>query len=243
MTSPMKRAGFSQGIYQQSATAKELLGTLRVTQDGRKFRYAKAGGTLAAGKLTLGASINAAHADEAILAAVAIGTKVLNLTVTAGTAIAANQLAGGLFLVNDATGEGQCYVIESNSAISGSGTAITVMLQDPILVALYTTSEFTLAHNPFYGVTHSATAEQIPTGIPQIAVTSAYYFWAQTGGPCVCLQHATPAVGTNLIASTSTAGAVDPIASSVDVDCPIVGYQWGTAGVAGEYQPVFLTID
>ena len=51
---PMKRTGFQQGLLQESATAKEMVGTLRITRDGRKFRYAKAGGSaLAAGKANI----------------------------------------------------------------------------------------------------------------------------------------------------------------------------------------------
>ena len=243
MTAPMKRAGFAQGIYQQSVTKKEALGTLRITQDGRKFRYSRAGGALAAGGICIGSSINAAHADEIILAAVAIGTRNLTLTVTAGTAIAENALADGLFIINDNTGEGHTYIIDGNSAISASETVIYVSLKDPIRVALDTTTEFTLAHNPFASCTQSATSEQIATGVAPIAVTSAYYCWLQTGGPIACLQDTTPAVGTNMVVSTATAGAVAAATSGIDIDLPIVGYQWGTAGVSGEWQPIFLTID
>ena len=244
MTKPIKKAGFAQGIYEQSATAKETLGTIRITQDGRKFRYAKAGASdLVAGKIGLGASLDAAHVNEAITAAVAIGTYTLDLTVTAGTAIAANGLRGGYFQVEDGTGEGQNLQIAGNSAISASGTSIQVSLEDPIRVALDTTSEFSLVRSPWYAVYESATGEQMPAGVAPIAVTTLYYYWAQTGGVANCLQEGTPAVGTNLVISTSTAGSVAAATSGIDIDLPIVGYTYGTAGVAGEYTPVFLTID
>jgi len=244
MTKPIKKAGFSQGIYEQSKTAKEMLGTIRILQDGRKFRYAKAGSSaLVAGKMGLGASLDSAHVNQSITAAVPLGEHTLDLTVTAGTAIAEDELRGGYFMVQDGTGEGQNLLIAGNSAMSASGTSIQVALDDQIRVALDTTSEFSLVRSPWYAVYESATAEQMVAGVPPIAVTTLYYYWAQTGGVCNVLQEGTPAVGTNLVVSTATAGAVVAISSSVDVDLPIIGYTYGTAGVAGEYTPVFLTID
>ena len=245
MTKPIKKAGFAQGIYEQSATAKETLGTLRITQDGRKFRYAKAGAAaLAAGKMGLGAALNAAHVNEIILAAVAIGAYTLDLTVTAGSALAENQLKGGYFMTMDATGEGQCYLIAGNSAISASGTSIQIALDDPIRVALDTTSEFSLVQSPWYAVYESATGEAMVAGVAPIAVTTLYYYWAQTGGIANVLQEGTDAVGCNMTVSTATAGAVVSVADgAIDADLPLVGIQYGTAGVAGEYTPVFLTID
>ena len=245
MTKPIKKAGFAQGIYEQSSTAKETLGTIRITQDGRKFRYAKAGAAdLNRGKMGLGAALNAAHVDEAILAAVAIGTYTLDLTVTAGSALAADQLRGGYFQIMDGTGEGQCLQIAGNTAISASGTSIQIALDDPIQVALDTTSEFTLVQSPWYAVYESSTGESMVAGVAPIAVTTLYYYWAQTGGVANVLQAATDAVGCNMTVSTATAGAVVSVANgAIDADLPLVGVQYGTAGVAGEYTPVFLTID
>ena len=245
MNNALKQRGFNQGLYDTSTVQKEALGTLRITADGRKFRYAKAGGTVNKGQMTLAATVNANHANEAILAAVPIGTTALELTVTAGTAIAANQLKDGYLTIQDGTGEGQIYLIVGNSAITNAETVINIALAEPILTALDTTSEFTLCHNPFYGVTHSATGEQLATGISLVAVTSGDYFWAQTGGPCVWYNEngTTAAVGTNMVVGTTTSGSVTPATSGIDIDLPIVGYAWGTAGASLEYTPGFLTID
>ena len=241
-TSPMKKAGFAQGIYQASATQKEALGTLRILSDGRKFRYAKAGAAdLAAGKLGVAAAIAAAHADEAILEAVAIGTKVLTVTVTAGTAIAANQLRDGALQINDATGEGYSYPISANSAIDASGTEVTLTLKEGIKVALDATSEFTLVHNPWTGVVESTT-QACPIGIPVIAVTALYYYWAQTGGLAAALMGDTTAVGAVVTQDIATVAGSTAISATNSV-LPPVGIVHGFAGVDTEYQPVFLTID
>ena len=237
---PMKRTGFAQGIYQASVTRKEEVGTLRITADGRKFRYAKAGEAMSAGMLTVSAGMDAAHTNEAILAAVAIGTKILELTVTAGTAIAADALRGGYLQIQDGTGEGYSYPIESNTAITTAQTAINVTLSQGIIVPLDATSEFSLVHNPWYGILHDTGIKPV-TGVPPIAVTSGYWFWVQTGGLAIILTHETTAVGLGYEQST-TNGAVD----TGDTDAQEFtgfGYQFGTAGVAGEYTPCILTID
>jgi hypothetical protein len=244
MTKPIKKAGFAQGIYEQSSTAKETLGTLRITQDGRKFRYAKAGAAdLACGMLGLSAVSNADHVDEIIVTAVAVGTYTLDLTVTAGTALAENQLKGGYFQVNDEAGQGQNYMITGNSAISASDTAIQVALDDPIRVALTTSSQFSLIQSPWYAVYESATGEAMVAGVAPIVVTTLYYYWAQTGGVSCCLVAGTSAFGTNMCVSTAIAGAATPATSGIDVDLPLIGYVCGVGGVDTEYAPIFLTID
>jgi len=245
MTKPLKKAGFRQGIYAQSSTAKEVLGTYRLLMDGRGFRYAKAGAAdLAAGKMGLCAALDSAVVNEVIVTAVAIGDMTMALTVTAGTAIAENELLGGQFQVQDGTGEGQSYGISGNSAISASGTAINIALTDPVRVALDTTSEFNLVRSPWWAVYESATGEQAAAGVAPIAVTTLYYYWAQTKGLCAVLQEATDAVGCNMCVSTSTAGAVVSVTNGgVDADLPFIGTNYGTAGATGEYTPVILSID
>lgn len=243
MTKPIKKSGFNQGIYEESSTCKEMLGTLRGTLDGRAFRYSYASEALAIGKMTHASQLAAAHLDESITAAVAIGEYTLDLTVTAGTAIAEDELRGGYFQIQSGTGLGQNLLIAGNSAITNAGTSIQVALSDPIKVALDTTSKFSLLRSPWYSVALSAVGENFATGVAPFTVTSGYYFWAQTHGVANCLINGTPAVGSSLILSTNVEGAVDVIATNVDVDVPIVGTIWGAAGVDADYCPVFLQID
>ena len=241
-TSPMKRAGFDQGIYQISETRKEVLGTERALSDGRKFRYARAGsGALSAGKLGVAYNIHAASADEAILAAVAIGEKVLTLTVTAGAVIAENELKGGAFQINDGTGEGYSYVIDANTALAVGGTSISLTLEEGIKVALDTTSEFTLVHSPWNDVVEGTTLG-CAVGVPVVAVTAAYYYWAQTGGLAIGLMGGTVALGSALMQDNAgVAGAMIIMTGAAVV--PQVGIVHGFGGVSTEYQPILLTID
>lgn len=238
---PLKHRGFRQGLHQESSTAKERVGQVRF--DGlRAFRYAKAGEALTAGNLNQAPQLAAAHVDEAILAAVAVGTKQLQLTITAGTAIAENQLVGGFFQINSGTGMGFQYLIDGNSALSASGTTIYITLEEPgIMSALDTTSTYNLAPNPNYGVLETATDENVPTGVPPINVTSGYYFWNQVSGVAMVLQTDSAAVGTTMIVAASSGGVVST-GTSWDVDVPVVGVKVYTAATSADYGPVQLLL-
>lgn len=239
---PMARS-WNQGIFDISSTQKEILGQLRHTPDGRKFRYSKAGASaLAAGKVGVAPAAVANHINKNVAVAVAIGDKEVQVTVGA-TAVTADQYKDGFLQVNDGTGEGHQYPIESNTACDASGTTV-VKLQDHVKVALVTggTSEVSLIYNPWTGVTESTTEENVPVGIAPVAVTAAYYYWAQTGGPAIALIAGTPAVGTMLTLS-ATAGALAAINGTLDIDQPYFAQMLATAGVATEYKPVKLMID
>src|SRR4030042_4719578 len=165
MGNTLKMRGFAQGINAISATKKEEIGTKRITQDGRIFRYAKAGAVaLAAGKMGISTTLSAYHINETgVPATIPVGTKTLTLTVSAGLAIAENELQGGFLHINDNTGEGHQYLIESNSAITSAGTTIYITLAEGIRYALTTSSDITLVRPPWYGVTEAAVSAYAPT--------------------------------------------------------------------------------
>ena len=237
---PVKTAGFLQGITTTSTTRKERLGTLRILEDGRKFRYSLAGGALTAGDATVSAAVHSDHTNLAVSTLNTSRTQV-QVTVSAGTAIASNALSGGYLHVNAGTGEGRAYRIDSNTALSAAGTTITLALSDR-MAASDGTTKVTLVHSPYSGVTASATEENLFSGVAPVDVTSGRYFWAQTGGPTVVLISGTPAIGT-MLTLAAAAGALIAINATLDIDQPIVGIHWGTVGVDGEFKPVMLTVD
>ena len=235
------KAAFSQGLFQQSSTKLERLGTLRVEADGRKFRYAKAGAAIAAGKQTSMAVAVAHHINVAIPAAYPIGAVQLSVTVGA-TAVTADQYADGFLQVNDATGEGHTYRVESNTACDASGTTI-VQLADPLIVALVaSTSEVSLIPNPWSAVIINANATDGPAGCTLRAMTSGYYGWVQTGGLGGYVSDGTPAVG-NMLVLSSTDGALEVGNSTYTSTEPIVAIAYATAGVDQEFKPCIYTLD
>ena len=242
MTKPMKKTGFRQGIYEISASKKEALGTKRVTQDGRVFRYCQAGSSaLSAGKMTVAAQVAAAVTNKAGVVAL-VGARQLTLAIASAT-YAENFFAGGFLQINDANGEGHQYAIESSSAVA-AGTSIVIGLEDPLRVDMAVASEFTLVHSPWMGTVESAVEENIPTGVSPVPVTANYYYWSQTGGVALALASGSNAVGSNLTLG-ATAGALLTISATIGttITQPIVGYALGTVGVDTEYKPVFLTMD
>lgn len=246
MSAPLKRAGFVQPLFATSATAKETVGTLRITKDGRKFRYAKAGtSALGAGKANIAAAIAADVMDENCASAHAIGAMTITETITsAAAAYAQDYFAGGYLHPNDGTGEGHQYLINSSSYVALGGTSIIIGLVDPIRVALVaTTTQFTLTHSPWMGVTESATEENLMTGVAPMVIPASHYFWNQTGGVALVLTDGTPAVG-QVATLGSAAGEMAGIATPLDVDvAQCYGVFWGTIGVNEEYKPVMLMID
>jgi len=235
------KSAFSQGLFQSSTTQREALGTKRMEADGRVFRYAKAGGALAAGKAAIKAVDVDNHINLPIPAAYAIGSKQITITVGA-TAVTADQYKDGFLQVNDATGEGYQYRIESNTACDASGSTI-VQLADPIAVALVaSTSEVSLIPNEYSGITHSATEENAPAGVAVCAIASGSYGWVQTAGPALALMAGTPAVG-SMLTLGSVAGSLAAINATLDIDQPYFAQKTLNAGVNTEYKPVHLFID
>jgi hypothetical protein len=237
----LKTTAYSQGIHAISPVAKEKIGTLRVLEDGRKFRYSKAGATaLAAGKTTVAAAIVAAHINATVAATNSSGTQV-TLTITAGTAIAENALAGGYLQISEGTLLGRSYRVDSNTAVTAAGTSITLSLADR-LVGYSGTTRVTLVHNPFSGTIISATPEALPAGIPPVDVTANYFYWSQTGGIACALCTGTPAVGT-MLTHGAVDGSVGAINTTLDIDQAIIGIQAGIVGVDTKYKTIFLTIE
>lgn len=206
---PNKTNGFGQGIYEQSATPIETIGTILTLADGRKFAYARNGATaLAVAKITQCAAPDSNAHNEAIAAAAAIGAT--TLTVTFGGAVTADAYAEGYMHVNDATGEGHIYKVKSHPAGTSS---VPVVLYDPIRVALVaSTSEITFTKHPQDSViVYPTTGSSAPAGVPLIPVTAAYYFWNQVKGPCPILTDGTIVIGQHVRVSDGVAGAVEPL--------------------------------
>ena len=236
----MKVQGFAQGLYSTSASKKERLGTLRITSDGRKFRYAYNGAVaLTTGVTTSMIGVEAQHINKPVAAAVAIGDTEVSVTV-GSTAVTADSYMDGYFQVNDGTGEGQSYPIVGNTYCAASGTTV-VTLAEPIRIALVasSTSEVSLIPNPWYGTVIQATEATGPAGVTVCAVPINHYYWSQTGGlGCVLVK------GSDAVGSVQEHGSTDGSADiSNGYDKNFIGFVIATANVANEYKPIWLIID
>jgi len=229
------------GRFSPTAAQKFPLGTKWEMEDGsgRVFRYAKAGATaLAANKMGQASAPVANHTNIAVGTAASIGDTVLTISTTLSTALTADQYAGGWIHINDATGEGQTYRVVSNTA----GTTGTVTIEEGLNVALATTSEFTLTANPWNGVIVAPTTKTAPhVGVPSVAVTGAYYYWAQVAGPCGLLVD-----GGDTLVIGDTAGQPSTWGTAGAVGaCAVPGAIWGTVmsvNAATEYALINLNL-
>lgn len=222
-----------------SDTKTQRLGTKYCDDEGRTYRYAKAGAVnLSPGKLVINPDLVANHTNIAVAAAVDVGAKTVTATLGA-TAATADQYIDGFLTVNDAAGEGITYAIDGNSAADSAGT-VEVYLREPVKVALTTSSEVTLKKNPFADVVVSiADQADQPVGVPNVAITAGYYGWLQTGGECAVLADEAVAKGLALTTGSSTVGAVEALDGAGE-------FQIGVASEAlvdTEYRSAYLTLD
>ncbi len=202
-----------QPLMSSSAVKMNFLGQQISSGDGREFVYVLAGATaLVPGKLQQ--SPAEVTGDENLaFAAAAIGAT--QVTTTTTVTVAANQYAGGLLAITVTPGVGYVYRIKSHPAAAAA--AVTLTLDDAIVVALTTSSRGDLI-NPFSGViVNPTTATSSSVGAGVYPVAAAEYGWIQKYGPAVLLADGAITVGTNVIASNATAGAVEAGADAADL--------------------------
>lgn len=227
-----------QLLFSSSSTAFHDLGEKMVTDDGRAFRYAKAGASaLVQGKLQQAA---AEDTSEQGLTPTATAVGATTLTTSSTVTVTANQYAGGYVVVTVTPGEGYSYKIKSHPAATAA--ALTLTLEDPILVALTTSSRIDLVASPFNGVIIAPTTlSGAVAGVAVYPIAAGEYGWLQTHGPCPVLADGANAVGAAVVPSNGVAGAVED-AAGPGAQGPQVGYMM-TGAADTEYGAVFLTLD
>jgi len=210
----------SQGLFEEKESALHNVGEFIRSNDGRSYRYCKAGGTaLAAGKLQQGVAEDTGDANLAIAASAADTN---TITTTSTVTVTANQYANGFVVIADDAGEGFIYAIDSHPAATAA--VVTLTLKDNIQVALTTSTTIDLISNPYDGVIICPTTlTSTPRGVAVTAMTAAYYGWLQVGGPASVLADGTLTIGLDVVASDNTAGAVEVTADGAPEQLPKVG--------------------
>lgn len=237
ITGPRHVTTPGQGIYEESVNQLYELGTM-LDLAGRQFRYAKANEALSVG--TLLTAVLDSDAEDTVTVAHGIGT--VDVTVTAASAITANQYKDGFLIVDEGTGAGYTYRIDSHPAIGSAATG-TITLKDPLVVAwAIADTDITLWQSPYVVQESNTDQVECPMGIAPIAVTSAYYFWMQISGFGGTLMD--EAFGNNVAErvvtiGSSTAGSVEAQDAQGET---IVGDILSDAGDTedAKYYPVFL---
>ena len=209
----------AQDLFKDSDVQLHVLGEMVHSNDGRAFRYAKAG----ASALVVGALQQASAEDtgDQALAIAAASVGDTQIVTTGTVTVTANQYAGGFALITVTPGIGYIYPISGHAAATAA--VVTIELAQEIDVALTTSSKVDLIKNPFDGVViNPTTATSAPVGVAVKAITAAQYGWLQVGGVGSVLAQGALAVGTTVIASNAVAGAAEAGADATDVQA-IVG--------------------
>ena len=176
--------GTAQGLLEENVAQQYVLGSKKRDRYGRVFRYTKNGAVaLVKGFMTQGPAVVANYTEEVQTGhGIAVGLSAGNILITTGATPAANLFKDGWLVVNKGAGIGQVRRILT----SGShATIIAVTFEGALEEAIAVTSECSLIQSPYKDVIVMpvTTPTNIPTGVPLIAVTAAYYFWSQVAGP------------------------------------------------------------
>lgn len=185
---------FVQGLYEESATAKHRLGTVRVLDDGRVFRYC----SITAAAITAGALVSKATAGVAATIAAAdaavnlVGSKEITLTMT--NANAANHFADGFIILTAGTGIGEMYKIRGSSVTGVPATGRTTFyLYDALRTTHVTATTTALVYASPYAsllvnpavANEAATTQETVMGVTTMACgnsSAVSYLWIQSGG-------------------------------------------------------------
>jgi len=204
----------AQDIWSESATQYHQLGALGETSDGRLFRYAKMGEAITMGRVVQSPAIDTCHVTQAVDAIAPVGAKKITFTHGA-TTTAANALAEGYAIISYGTGIGQTLKIKWNPAYTSGQASAVCYLEDPLLVALDTTSKLDFAVNPWNGVLMDTSLVTMAGGGAIRAFQSGYYGWIQTRGVFGAFADGTTAAGYSFAYDASVSGAIDVTANDL----------------------------
>lgn len=231
-----------QSAFVSSAKAVHSPGTPGEAAGGRKFRYVLAGGSALVVGNALQAPAEDADHDDVAVRATAIGATELLITTGSGSgALDLNEYADGWAVIDTTPGLGYMYRIKSHAAIAASTNGSLILHDDdPIQVALTTSSKVTLVKNPYKGVIQCpvTTATNTCVGGAIYPIAAGEYGWIQTGGPGAALIAGTPAKGQPVTSTSSAAGSL----AVHSAELSNVAYMMVT-GRDGKVLPVFWLLD
>lgn len=254
-SAPFSLFGVNGGQNVQDPSLATLAGSKWQTADGRELVLVQTGGTaIVSGVMVQApASIGANHTGLTTATA-AIGATQITITL-GGTAVTANQYAGGFAVISAGTGIGQALRIQSHPAQATTTGTVVLTLEDPLAVATLVSDSKTSLTLPQYGSsngTNFGTSGVIiaPTTLtgrvigaslyPLTASTStvaSYGFIVKSGFASVLNQGST-AIGLDVMCPGSVAGSV---ATYVVATSSRVGTS-SVAGVDAKSLPITLQL-
>ena len=226
-------------------------GTQMVMQDGRKFRYGRAGGTLLVAKNVQQAGINTANHVDTTAVASAISSRAPSTTLGASAATV-NDYREGYATVSVTPDGGSIYVIGSHLANAGSADLVLNLAPGFALQAAWTTtSRVDLIRNAYRAaieaVGTTVTGPLIGVAVTALAAnTSASalsHGWFATHGPCAVETDGTLVIGQRAV-TAADAGEAAPwtaVAATQVIEQEIGIVMRVAADTA--FSTIYLTID
>jgi hypothetical protein len=182
---------YNLGIYTQETTKRFVYGTRYLTWDGKVYKYAKAGSTIAAtdSELLSWQAFSQTVDASTVAATTSIGDRIVKVDIGAGSGnaddgvIAVDSLEGGQLLAWHATTATIQRGIIGNEAAATSEMKIVVDAPFDVVLTLDATYVEAMC-SPYFSVKNGSSGEnRCFVGMPQLCVTSGYYHWLQTYGP------------------------------------------------------------
>jgi hypothetical protein len=262
MTVPLTQ----EEVLKQYSSKVVPLGTRGVTADGRVFRFTKNGAVaLVPGKIVQQAASAAVVGQKSGTTEIRANSEYIKFVPsTKGLCATASGFADGYlytYTSSTAVGTGQMVQIKSHTKSTSTGTAVIITPYPGNTFYSATTNFGTTAidigiiRNPYDKVVVVPTALRTGAilGVPVRPITASKYFWLQTWGACPVRSQGVTDVGFTVgHTSGSSVGQIDASTSTKTATATIymktlrglmdvVGVSL-VAGVAGEYQLIFLKI-
>lgn len=235
----------AQANWTSSATAQHPVGQRGYTEDGRAFRYVKAGGvSLVAGSILSSAAFVAGHAALVVSTTSPVSAGTTAVDVTCASSCGLNQYANGYLGIASGVGMGYLYTIRSHAAVSTGAIGRFVLYQeDALQVTITTTAIVVLLNNKYDGVLISPNGTLLGSivGVATYIINAGEFGWVQTWGPCLVFMSGTPALGAPLLGTATSAGRASLVTAATLLTQRVIGYALQT-GVEAQYCLVDLTI-
>jgi hypothetical protein len=202
-----------------------MLGTRMDTRDGRVFYMARMGAVAGVPGYVYQSSVPVPNHLAQTPAAAGIGATSVVITTLGATAATVNQYANGWLNVSTDPGAGRMYGIDSHLANAGSAVLNVILADDdPIQVALTTSSRVGLIANPYADVIITpTTATGVIMGVCNNVPAIGSYCWLQTWGPCSVAISGTPGNGVAVVNSATIIGGVDVAAVAAEINTRRLG--------------------
>jgi hypothetical protein len=212
-------------LFTPTAAQNHAMGRILHSNDGtgRMWRYCKNGAVALVQAFTVSSEAPSGNGLAVLQTGytTSVGDIRFDMLLTTGHAYADHELADGwLYLNKTISPLADQYLIKDNW-IKTSDTVMTIEIADEngIRVATTASHEMTVIKHFCRDVVVTPTTQAaMIVGVPNVAVTANYYFWAQYRGPCAVIGEDTTVIGNPIgyPATPNTAGTIGPIGADTD---------------------------